>query len=33
MTLIVTWFSEGRQAQHPPDPHHPLAMLFEASAG
>ena len=33
MSLIATWFSEGRRAQHPPDPRYPLGMLFDASAG
>ena len=33
MSLIATWFSEGRWAQHPPDPRYPLGMLFDASAG
>ena len=30
MSLIATWFSEGRRAQHPPDPragHMPMAVL------
>jgi hypothetical protein len=29
MTLIATWFSEGRQAQHPPDPRYPLGYRRE----
>jgi hypothetical protein len=29
MTLIATWFSEGRQAQHPPDPRYPLGYRLE----
>jgi hypothetical protein len=33
MTLIATWFSEGRRAQHSPDPHYPLGIPFDASAG
>ena len=33
MSLIATWFSEGRRVQHPPDPGYPLGMLFDASAG
>jgi hypothetical protein len=27
MSLIATWFSEGRRAQHPPDPRYPLRIL------
>ena len=27
MSLIATWFSEGRRAQHPPDPPDPLGIL------
>jgi hypothetical protein len=30
LTLIATWFSEGRQAQHPPDPRYPLGMVVDA---
>jgi hypothetical protein len=26
MTLIATWFSEGRRAQHPPDPRYPMGI-------
>jgi hypothetical protein len=33
MTLIATWFSEHRRAQHPLDPHYPLGLLFDASGG
>jgi hypothetical protein len=33
MILIATWFSEGRRAQHLPDPGYLLGMLFDASAG
>jgi hypothetical protein len=31
-TRIMTWFSEGRRTQHPPDPRSPLRLLY-ASAG
>lgn len=33
MTLIATWFSEHRRAQHPPDPAYPLGLLADLSAG
>jgi hypothetical protein len=28
MSLIATWFSEGRRAQHPPDPRYPLGVAL-----
>jgi hypothetical protein len=33
MSLIATWLSEARWAQHPHDPRYPLGLLFDASAG
>jgi hypothetical protein len=33
MTLIATCFSEGRRAQHPPDPLYPLGMFCDLSRG
>jgi len=32
MTVIATWSSEGRRAQHPPDPRSPPGPAY-ASAG
>jgi hypothetical protein len=33
MTLHAEWFSEGRTAQHPPDPRYPLGIAVDGSAG
>jgi hypothetical protein len=30
MPLTATWFSEGRAAQHPPDPRYPLGVMADA---
>jgi len=33
MTLHAEWFSEGRTAQHPPDPRYPLGISVDDRLG